>query len=383
MFAKGGRMLDKRNTITTLSAKPVRVITSAMLAVALSVTPLVSPLAAYATSTETAAEISSAQSQIEEATAAYDAATAKLAELQQQIEENEASIADIEARIPEAKAKASGAMRAIYKSQKSSNSVVSIFVNARNLSDLISTYMYSSSINEANNEAIEELNSMEEELGQKEDALNQAKADLETEQANAEAALAQAQTLRANALAKAQAELEAELAAMAADTEAAEGTGVSGENANSQATESNQTIDASASSSVSGAVDFSIGYDAFMSEWTARIDNYLAGSPLAGYGSVFAQASWNTGVDPRWSPAISCIESTKGTYCANICNAWGWSAVGGGWRSFGDWTSAIYAHVSYLGSCYGSTVTPAAARKYCPPTWQDWFNKVSGQMALI
>ena len=78
-----------------------------------------------------------------------------------------------------------------------------------------------------------------------------------------------------------------------------------------------------------------------------------------------------------------CIESTKGTYCANSYNAWGWSARGGGWRSFGSWSEGISAHVAYLGANYGSTLTPAAAKKYCPPTWQDWYNKVAAQMNRI
>ena len=98
---------------------------------------------------------------------------------------------------------------------------------------------------------------------------------------------------------------------------------------------------------------------------------------------MFAEASWNTGTDPRWSPAISCIESTKGRYCAGSCNAWGLSAVGGGWMSFGSWTEAINYHVSYLYKYYGPTLTPAAAQKYCPPTWQDWYNKVASEMNRI
>lgn len=61
-------------------------------------------------------------------------------------------------------------------------------------------------------------------------------------------------------------------------------------------------------------------------------------------------------------PAIACIESTKGAYCANSYNAWGWSARGGGWRSFGSWSEGISAHVAYLGANYGSTLTPAAAK---------------------
>ena len=50
---------------------------------------------------------------------------------------------------------------------------------------------------------------------------------------------------------------------------------------------------------------------------------------------------------------------------------------------FGSWSEGISAHVAYLGANYGSTLTPAAAKKYCPPTWQDWYNKVAAQMNRI
>ena len=154
---------------------------------------------------------------------------------------------------------------------------------------------------------------------------------------------------------------------------------MSGNNSNSQANNANTTIDTTPSNSNTGNSD----YDSFINEWTSRIDNYLAGSPMAGQGYNFAVAAWNTGVDPRWSPAIACIESSKGLYCAGSYNAWGWSARGGGWRSFGSWSEAVSAHVAYLGANYGSTLTPAAAKKYCPPTWQDWYNKVANQMNRI
>ena len=165
----------------------------------------------------------------------------------------------------------------------------------------------------------------------------------------------------------------------AAAAEKISGEGVSGNNSNSQANNANTTIDTTVNSSNSGNSD----YDSFINEWTSRIDNYLAGSPMAGQGYNFAVAAWNTGVDPRWSPAIACIESSKGLYCAGSYNAWGWSARGGGWRSFSSWGEGVSAHVAYLGANYGSTLTPAAAKKYCPPTWQDWYNKVANQMNRI
>lgn len=125
-------------------------------------------------------------------------------------------------------------------------------------------------------------------------------------------------------------------------------------------------------------VDWSVGKDAFISEWTARIDAYLAGSPLAGYGATFATAAWENGVDPRWSPAVSNTESSKGAHCFLSHNAWGW-----GQSSWGDWEQAINAHVAGLASVYGYTLSYSAAQKYCPPNYDHWFNNTLAQMKLI
>ena len=127
-----------------------------------------------------------------------------------------------------------------------------------------------------------------------------------------------------------------------------------------------------------GSVDWTVGKDAFIEEWTARIDAYLAGSPLSGYGEVFATAAWENGVDPRWSPAISNTESSKGSVCFKSYNAWGWGS-----SSWSSWEEAINAHVAGLAAGYGSTITPSAAAKYCPPTATSWFVKTATQMSLI
>lgn len=138
-----------------------------------------------------------------------------------------------------------------------------------------------------------------------------------------------------------------------------------------------QSIKSSAAVGI-GNVDFSVGHDAFMEEWSARIDAYLAGSPLAGHGADFAQAAWDNGVDPRWSPAISCTESGKGSVCFAPCNAWGWT--GGAWS---NWSSAIAAHVAGLANGYGHTITYENAARYCPPNTDHWYNTTLSEMAKI
>lgn len=125
-------------------------------------------------------------------------------------------------------------------------------------------------------------------------------------------------------------------------------------------------------------VDFSVGRDAFISEWSARIDAYLAGSPLAGHGTDFATAAWNNGVDPRWSPAISNTESGKGAHCFAAHNAWGWT--GGSWS---NWPTAIYAHVAGLAQNYGYTISYRNASVYCPPNTANWYANTLSEMQKI
>lgn len=125
-------------------------------------------------------------------------------------------------------------------------------------------------------------------------------------------------------------------------------------------------------------VDFSCGKEAFLAEWTQRLDDYLAGSPLAGFGATFAQAAWENGIDPRWSAAISNTESTKGANCFRPYNAWGWMA-----ESWSSWEEAINAHARGLAQGYGFTISVANAKKYCPPTYMDWYAKTLDEMAKI
>ena len=125
-------------------------------------------------------------------------------------------------------------------------------------------------------------------------------------------------------------------------------------------------------------VDWSVGKYAFVAEWSDRIDAYLAGTVLYGYGATFAEAAWRNGIDPRWSPAISNTESGNGTHCFLPHNAWGW-----GDRSWTNWESAINEHVDGLAKGYGYSITYEAAQKYCPPNSVHWYNNTLGQMALI
>lgn len=125
-------------------------------------------------------------------------------------------------------------------------------------------------------------------------------------------------------------------------------------------------------------VNWDMSKEEFVDEWAARIDAYLAGSPLAGQGVTFATAAWDNGVDPRWSPAISNTESSKGAHCFLSHNAWGW-----GQSSWSSWEEAINAHVSGLAANYGYSITYSYAKKYCPPNYDHWFTSTLSEMKRI
>ena len=121
---------------------------------------------------------------------------------------------------------------------------------------------------------------------------------------------------------------------------------------------------------------------AYVKKWAGRLNRYLAGSPLAGHGDDFARSAYHHGIDPRLSAAIALKESGLGRHNAGAHNAWGVRS-GKGWRSWGSWEAAIEGHAALIAR-YGKNSTPESmARRYCPPTWQQWAASVRGQMSRI
>lgn len=118
--------------------------------------------------------------------------------------------------------------------------------------------------------------------------------------------------------------------------------------------------------------------EAFVSTWAERIDAFNAGYPLEGYGRTFAEAAYDNGVDPRFSPAIARVESGSGQSCAYSCNAWGWGA-----SSWPDWDTAIREHVSGLAAGYGHTLTYDMAYSYNELNPDEWYAQVESCMYQI
>ena len=360
------------------------------------------PAATLAPTTARADTVSDLTQKIEESGAAYDEAAKRIEELQAKIDENEQRISELESQLPEKKAAAAESLRTLYKIQQSGGGILELILSAEDFNDVISTARYLDTISTKNNEAVQDLVSATNELDQTRSALASEKAQADSDAKAAEDALSEAVSARkqlveeqekkaAEEAAAAQAAIEAaakaaeEAAAKAAEEAAAAAEQTTADSSSdSSATFTTQSgsaakIEVPSSPTVdTSTVDWSESKTAFVNEWQPRIDAYLAGSPLAGYGKTFAEAAWTYGVDPRLSPAISCVESSKGAVCFKSHNAWGWGS-----SSWDDWDTAIRDHVKGLASGYGGQLSVSTAQKYCPPTWESWYASVLSEMNSI
>lgn len=112
--------------------------------------------------------------------------------------------------------------------------------------------------------------------------------------------------------------------------------------------------------------------------WGERIDAFNAGYPLEGYGTTFAYAAYDYGIDPRIAPAIARIESGSGEHCFLPCNAWGWGSV-----SWPDWETAIWEFTRGFSEDYGSEVTYEVAERYNQVNVDEWYALVTSCMDQI
>lgn len=290
---------------------------------------------------------------VSEAKARYDEANGTLESIQKSADDTQRRLDDLNAKLPESRERAADAIREMYKAGIATGSgklaLVSHIVGAKSISEAASLVQYNTKMVDSMTDAIDDY------TRQKAEAEG-TKSELDAQLEEAQKAVNEAQ----QALSKAR---DDERAAIAKRNAAASAAG----------DDSSMEI---------SSVDWSQDKTAFVDEWGARIDRYLSGSPIAGTGKIFAAAAYDNGVDPRVSPAISCIESGKGrAMIKSTKNLWGW---GGGTMNMGaTWEQAIYKHVQGWKAGYGTTVTPAMARKYCPPNATNWYRNVVNEMNKI
>lgn len=381
---------------TTQRARRAAGLAACAIAAALSL-PVLAPSEALADPVE---ELQSVQQKIREGNAAYDEATARVSELEDQIAENRDRIEQIERELPGMQERATDSLRTLYKMQQGSGGLVELLLGADDFYDLLSTIQYLDVIQAKNTSALDELVALENELTQTRIALDGQQQEAEEEQQRAEDALAEAEQARGELEEKIAAQAAAEEAQRRAALEAAQRAREEAERAAAEKAAAEQAAESEAQDEVedptfttgsgseapvevpespdAGSVDWSSDKQAFVSEWSARIDAYLAGSPLAGQGATFAEAAWEFGVDPRFSPAISTVESSTGRVCFLPHNAWGWGS-----SSWSSWEEAIWDHVEGLAIGYGGQLTYAGAKKYCPPNADHWYTSVLANMEKI
>ncbi|WP_455137418.1 coiled-coil domain-containing protein [Thermophilibacter sp.] len=319
-------------------------------------------------------DLQQAQGELSQATSDYEAAQGRVDELQAQIDQNEAHLDELEAQLPDARERAAASMRTLYKMQQGSGGLIELLLSSEDFSQLIATIQYLDIIQADNAGALDELLSLQDELELTRVSLQSQMQEAEDERAAAQEALAQANAARASL----QAQIEAQAAAEAAERQAAVEAAQQDAGSSFTTESGNQAQVEVPVSEDPGTVDTGSDKDAFVAEWSARIDAYLAGSPLAGQGATFAEAAWAYGVDPRFSPAIAQVESSKGRYCFLPHNAWGWGS-----SSWGSWEEAIWDHVAGLAAGYGGQLTYAGAQKYCPPNASSWYSTVLANMQMI
>ena len=283
---------------------------------------LFAPQTAFADTTDIEAEADEAQQEVERTAEEYNEATARVEELEQEISDNEAKIDEIEAQLPEQQEKGAEACRQLYQLQRNAAGLLEMILSIDDFNDFLTTIEYLDHIQQSSMDDLEALQTSREELEETQAALEEAQTEAEEEEEES----------------------------------------------------SSETIEAASSDNA----DWSSDKSAFVEEWAARIDAYLAGSAMAGTGEYFAEAAWDYGVDPRWSPAIAYTESSLGAHCSYSYNAWGWGSV-----SWSSWEAAINDHVAGLARGYGYTISVTAAKKYCPANWENWYNTTSAQMAMI
>lgn len=340
------------------------------------------------------------QQQLEERQTVYAAALGEVDAVNADIEANERRISELEREIPKQEKRSNAAARDMYKFQQESLGVIDLLLSSGSFQDFISQLEYVNRVADAQVDEILKLNALKAEVDATQRELGTLKTEAEMRAEDARVALRATEDAQAEIQQRIaeEAQVIAEIYAMAEELAkqprdndqgsvagaadgAAESSGGAGSADAGSAGSDGEGGGSSPSPTPSAAPatpDMSGDEAAFVSEWAARIDAYLSGSPLAGQGTTFARAAYKYGVDPRLSPAISFTESGKGAACFLSHNAWGWGS-----SSWGSWEEAIEAHVSGLARGYGGKLTLEGARKYCPPNWQAWYDRTLGQMNLI
>jgi peptidoglycan DL-endopeptidase CwlO len=308
--------------------------------------------------------ITTLQAEVERSGQAYDDASERLQNIQNDLSRTNTRIAELEKLLPQQEEQSNEAIVILYKYRTDNSTFIDMLFSASSFSEVMKVLQYFGYLNESNLATIAQTKAMKEELETSRSKLEADRVLAEQAKQSAADALASAQAARIEAQRRADEKIAAELAAAQASVSAGAST----------------TVSASTPADTSESVNWATDKSTFVNEWAARINDYLSGSPLSGYGRTFAEAAYDYGVDPSWSPAIATIESSRGaagSLARNYYNAWGW-----GTKHFSSWDESIPQHVAYLARKYGS-LSLDAARTYCPSSPEEWYTSCRREMDKI
>ena len=318
----------------------------------LSLTPNDTAGAAYAEGLTVPLANNLQQVEIESLEIAHKNAEAKVAEAKARVAENQAKIDAVERKLPAQQERADKAVKMLYTMQENKMHYLDVALGSQTFDDFVKQMDYFERVSKVNLRELNKLKDMLAELQEARVALDAAQAEADTQAELARNALVALQDERATK------QRNAQTSALAQDNNAA----------------------------IIDGADWHMTEEQFVAAWAPRIDAYLDGSPLAGQGTAFALMAFRYCIDPRWSPAISNTESSKGAYCIRPYNAWGWGAadsdpynLASQWSS---WEEAIEAHTKGLANGYGYTISKSAAQKYCS-TPDSWYANTLSEMARI
>lgn len=307
-----------------------------------------------------------ADTKVAQSAQAYNEALENQKKIANDISTLNARIQTITKELPKQQALCNESLCAMYKNSTDNMTIVSALLNAQSITDVLAMVDAYNWIYEYNENAVQKTIALKKDLEDSKTKLVESK-----KQAD-EAASTAANNLEAAKQARKEAQQKAAEAQKKENEAAAKTASSSGK----KKTSSTKKAEQAASST---NVNWNSDKQAFVKKWAPRINAYLKGSPTAGTGTYYAQYAWDYGVDPRWAPAISFVESSKGAACFRSHNAWGYGSSG-----YVSWQEGIKAICSALGgSMYGGYLTKQAAKTYCPPSWESWYNKCAREMAKI
>ena len=296
----------------------------------------------------------------------------------------------LEDMLPQQQERSDGALRQLYKTQSDPLIIVDMFLEAGSLRNAIQLGEYLDKITQANLDTINEARALHDLIEEGKGEIQAIYDEAEARRAAASEALEAAYAERTEKQRSGIANAQSQGAGMAGQTMTVdEGDGSKGSSDKKDEKSKKTTSEplTSDTASLDDGADWHSTEEEFVAEWAPRLDAYLAGSALAGQGKNFAKSAWKYCIDPRWSAAISCIESGKGAACIRPHNAWGWGAadvdpynLASEW---GSWEEAIDTHAKGLANGYGYTLTAAGAQAYCPVNWVRWYNWTLSEMASI